>query len=180
MTDYSTTAVLLKQYKQGDQASCDQLFAMFQPILYRWAHGRIPAQAKGFMNTEDVVQDTLMLAFKKVDQIEAKYPGAFFTYLRTIFINQIKQELRKNKPFQLSITQYSHEQKLAYENDLDTLIAYDQAIEKLSKEESEAVVLRMEFGFTHQEIADLMHRPSANATRMFITRALVKVAEGMV
>jgi len=69
---------------------------------------------------------------------------------------------------------------LAYENDLVTLIDYDHALEKLSAEESEAVVLRMEFGFSHQEIADLMHRPSANATRMFITRALVKVAEGMV
>ncbi len=179
MADYSTTAILLSKYKQGDQASCDQLFTMFQPALYRWAHGRIPAQAKGFMNTEDVVQDTLMLAFNQVDQIKAKRPGAFFTYLRTVFINQIKQELRKNKPFQLSITQLNEEQKLSYENDMVTLIGYDKALEKLTSDENEAVVLRMEFGFSHQEIADLMHRPSANATRMFITRALVKVAEEM-
>ncbi len=180
LTDYSTTAILLKQYQQGDESSCEQLFTMFQPALLRWAHGRIPAQAKGFMDTEDVVQDTLLLAFKNINNIKAKRPGAFFTYLRTVFINQIKQELRKNKPFQHSITQFSHDQKLAYENDLNTLIAYDDALNQLSVDENEAVILRMEFGFSHQEIADMMSRPSANATRMFISRALVKLAEGMV
>ncbi len=179
MQDFSTTAILLKKFKQGDEASCEQLFAIFQPALLRWAHGRIPAQARGFMETEDVVQDTMMLAFKNINNIKANRPGAFFTYLRTIFINQIKQELRKNKPFQQSITQFSHDQKLAYDNDLNTLIAYDEALNKLTTDENEAVILRMEFGFSHQEICDMMERPSANATRMFISRALVKLAEVM-
>ncbi len=180
MSNFSTTALLLNQIKQGDESSRDQLFAMFQPALLRWAHGRIPAQAKGFMDTEDVVQDTLVLALKNIHNIKAKHPGSFFTYLRTIFINQIKQELRKNKPFQHSITQFSQDQKMAYENDLNTLIGYDEALEILSNEEFEAVILRMEFGFSHQEIADMLSRPSANSTRMFISRALVKVAEAMV
>ncbi|MCB1581428.1 MAG: RNA polymerase sigma factor [Marinicella sp.] len=179
MTDYSTTALLIKRYKGGDESSCEQLFSLFQPALMRWAHGRIPTQAKGFMDTEDVVQETMMLAFKNIENIKAERPGAFFTYLRTIFLNQIKQELRKNKPFQLSITQCSDERKMAYERDLNTLIAYDEALEKLSEEENEAVILRMEFGFSHQEIAEMMQRPSANSTRMFISRALVKVAEAM-
>lgn len=152
---------------------------MFQPALLRWAHGRIPTQAQGFMDTEDVVQDTMAMAFKNMANIKAKRPGAFFTYLRTTFINQIKQELRKNKPFQNSITQFSHDQKLAYEEDLNTLMAYDKAIEQLNEDECEAVILRMEFGFSHQEIADMLERPSANATRMFISRALVKLAKTM-
>lgn len=177
--DYSTTALLLNKYKQGDDSSIDELFSMFQPALIRWAHGRIPLQAKNFMDTEDMVQDTMLLAFKNIDRIKAKRPGSFFTYLRTIFLNQIKQELRKNKPFQLSITQSSNEHQLAYEKDLNTLIAYDDAINKLAEEENEAVILRMEFGFSYQEIADLMKRPSANSTRMYISRALVKMAESM-
>ncbi len=179
IVDYSTRALLLNKYKQGDDSSFDELFAIFQPALIRWAHGRIPKQAKNFMDTEDMVQDTMLLAFKNIKNIKANRPGAFFTYLRTIFINQIKQELRKNKPFQLSITQSSHEHQLAYENDLNTLIGYDEALSRLADEESEAIILRMEFGFSYQEIADLMKRPSANATRMYISRTLVKMAKSM-
>ncbi len=179
MTDFSTTAILLKQFKNGDQRSCDQLFELYQPVLMRWAHGRIPKQAQGFMDTEDIVQDTMALAFKNIAGIKAERAGSFFTYLRTIFINQIKQELRKNKPFQLSITQFSDHQKLAYEEDINTLVDYDAALDLLSEEEKEAIVLRMEFGFSYQEIADLMDKTSANAQRMFITRALVKLAGQM-
>ncbi len=177
--DFSTTAILLKQFKNGDQQSCDQLFELYQPALLRWAHGRIPKQAQGFMETEDMVQDTMALAFKNIAAIKAERAGSFFTYLRTIFINQIKQELRKNKPFQLSITQLNDHQKIAYEDNLNALVDYDAALELLAEEEKEAIILRMEFGFSYQEIADLMGKASANAQRMFITRALVKLAEQM-
>lgn len=176
MGDFSTTAFLLKKYKSGDTTACDKLFVLYQPALMRWAHGRIPAQAKGFMDTQDMVQDTMIHAFKSIENIQAKRPGAFFSYLRTTFINQIKQELRKNKPFQLSITQFSNDQKLTYENDINTIVDYDNALKKLSAQEKEAIILRLEFGFTYKEIADFIEKPSENSTRMYITRALIKLA----
>ena len=179
MKDYSTTAFLLQQYQQGKNNSCDELFQLYHPALMRWAHGRIPTQAKGFMDTQDMVQDTMILAFKRINYIKAKRPGAFFTYLRTVFINQIKQELRKNKPFQLSITQFNNDEKLAYEEDINTIIDYDSALDKVSKDEKEAIVLRLEFGFNYEEIAGITEKPSANAARMFITRALIKLATHM-
>ncbi len=180
MNNFSTTAMLLRQLKDGDQSSCEKLFNLYQPELMKWAHGRIPAQAKGFMDTQDMVQDTLMLAFKNIKSIKAQRPGAFFAYLRTVFINQIKQELRKNKPFQLSIIQCAGEKKLAYNRDINTIIDYDAALEKVSKKEKEAIVLRLEFGFSYQEIADITDKPSANSVRMYITRALVKLAKHMI
>ena len=179
VVDFSTTAFLLNSYNQGDNNACEKLFNLYQPVLMKWAHGRIPAQAKGFMDTQDMVQDTLMLAFNSIDTIKAKTAGSFFSYLRTIFINQIKQEIRRNKPFQLSITQFSNDQKMAYEKDLNTLIDYDHALDKVSEEEKEAIILRLEFGFSYDEIAQLMDRPSANSTRMYITRALLKLANYM-
>ncbi len=179
MKDFSTTAFLLNKYQQGDQASCDKLFELYHPALLRWAHGRIPVQAKGFMDTQDMVQDTMVLAFRHIETIKAQRPGAFFTYLRTVFINQIKQELRKNKPFQLSITQFTDSDKMAYEKDLSTIIDYDAALDKLSEKEKEAVILRLEFGFNYEEIANLTQKSNANAIRMFITRALIKLATHM-
>jgi RNA polymerase sigma-70 factor (ECF subfamily) len=179
MHNFSTTAMLIRQFKDGDQSSCDELFNLYQPALMKWAHGRIPAQAKGYMDTQDMVQDTMMKAFKSIDGVKAQRPGAFLNYLRSIFINQIKQELRRNKPFLKSITQFSNDQKLSYEKDINTLIDYDHALEKVSDEEKEAIILRLEFGFCYSEIAQLLEKPSANSTRMFITRALIKLAKHM-
>ncbi|HFC30405.1 MAG TPA: sigma-70 family RNA polymerase sigma factor, partial [Oceanospirillales bacterium] len=153
MQDYSTTAFLLKQYQQGDKTSCEELFQLYHPALMRWAHGRIPNQAKSFMETQDIVQDTMISAFKRINHIQAKRPGAFFSYLRTVFINQIKQELRKNKPFQLSITQFSNDEKMAYEKDINTIVDYDNALDKIADDEKEAIILRLEFGFNYAEIA---------------------------
>ncbi len=175
--DYSTTSVLLERYKKGDRASCDALFKLYQPLLRRWARGRLPQYTRDLMDTEDLVQDTLMLAFDRAGRIEAKRPGAFFAYLRTVFINQIRQELRKNKPHNQSLE--SSADPVDNAQDMNALLAYDQALDRLSVEEKEAVVLRLEFGFTHQEIAVLTDKPSANAARMFITRAIMKLADCM-
>jgi len=51
-------------------------------------------------------------------------------------------------------------------------IAYDAAIEKLNEEEKQAVVMRLEFGLSHQEIADLMNENSPDAARVYIARAV--------
>jgi RNA polymerase sigma-70 factor (ECF subfamily) len=39
--------------------------------------------------------------------------------------------------------------------------------------------MRIEFGFTFPEIAEALGRPSANAARMTVSRALVRLAEVM-
>ncbi len=61
----------------------------------------------------------------------------------------------------------------------DTLEAYERALEKLPEIQKQAVLLRIEFGYSHQEIADAIGSPSANAARMMVSRALVQLAESM-
>jgi DNA-directed RNA polymerase specialized sigma24 family protein len=39
--------------------------------------------------------------------------------------------------------------------------------------------MRVEMGFTYAEIAEALGGPSANAARMLVTRALVRMAEAM-
>lgn len=177
----STTSYLLQGLRDGDTNASEKLLSLYQPVLLRWAHGRIPEQAKNYMETMDLVQETMALALKSKANIKADNAGAFFCYLRTIFINQIKQELRKNKPFLVALTtQFSQSEVMSYEEDLNALIAYDQAIDRLSEEEKQSVVMRVEFGLSHQEIADLTGRNSPDAARVYIKRALQKLGEVMV
>ena len=43
----------------------------------------------------------------------------------------------------------------------------------------EAVIARIEMGCSYAEVAELMGKPSADAARMMVSRALVRLAEEM-
>jgi len=53
---------------------------------------------------------------------------------------------------------------------------YDRALSRLPPADRDAVVARLEFGLSYQEIAAAQHRPSADAARVAVGRALLKLA----
>ena len=61
----------------------------------------------------------------------------------------------------------------------ETLERYETALAELSEEQREAVMLRLEFGYTYPDIANAMGKPTANAARMVVARALVRIVEAM-
>jgi RNA polymerase sigma-70 factor (ECF subfamily) len=52
-------------------------------------------------------------------------------------------------------------------------------MERLRPEEREIIIMRMEVGLSHAEIAEALGKPSAAAAHMAVTRALVRLAEEM-
>lgn len=178
----STTGMLLNRIKTGDRSAEHELLSTVTPILTRWAHRRIPYSMRGVSETQDYVQETLLRGLSRIDQFESLRPGAFLAYLRQIFINCINMEFRRREhrndrqPLD-SVSQ--QESALSAETDLDSMIEYDKALEKLSPLEKQAVVLRLEFGLSFAEVAREIGKSTANAARMFVSRALVKLAEVM-
>ena len=61
----------------------------------------------------------------------------------------------------------------------ETVERYEAALVELTEEQREAVILRIEFDFKHEQIAEAVGKPTANAARMLVSRALVRVAEIM-
>ena len=60
--------------------------------------------------------------------------------------------------------------------------ALPRLLPKRSKEprkKQEAVILRVELGFSHQQVADALGLPSANTARMQVARALVQLSEDL-
>ena len=53
------------------------------------------------------------------------------------------------------------------------------ALAQLSEEQQEAVILRIEMGFTHDQIAQALGKPSADAARMVVSRAVLRLAAAM-
>ena len=56
---------------------------------------------------------------------------------------------------------------------------YEAALERLRPEEREAVVARIEMDGSYQQVAQALGKPSADAARMAVSRALLRLAEEM-
>lgn len=176
------TSELLELIRGGDAAARERLVRRVLPLLRRWAHGRLPAGARDLAETDDLVQIALVRALDHVERFEARREGAFLAYLRQILLNLVRDEIRRvgRRPEHRTIDDDPGAAGLVLSTaGDDTVRDYEAALEKLPEIQQQAVVLRVEFGYSHQEIADAIGSPSANAARMTVTRALVRLAEIM-
>ena len=64
------TRLLLARARDGDEAALERLFERYLPRLQRWARGRLPSWARDMADTHDLVQDTLLRTFRKIDGFE--------------------------------------------------------------------------------------------------------------
>lgn len=179
-----TTARLLELVRSGDDGARERLVVRCLPALRRWAHGRLPSRARGMVDTDDLVQVSLLRALNQVESFVPRREGAFLAYLRRTLLNSIRDELRRTvrRPGGEELTD-------AIADDAPSLVEeaighelverYEAALATLEETQQEAVILRVEFGYTHQEIADAIGAPTANAARMTVSRALVRLAEAM-
>jgi RNA polymerase sigma-70 factor (ECF subfamily) len=180
----TTTTQLVRDYRDGNQDALNTLYSRYMPLLRRWASGRLPAHGRNVSETEDLVQVAFTRAFKRLDKFESERPGAFLAYLRTILMNLIRDELRRSmaRPQLLSMThsfQDSGASIVEAAVGAETLEQYERAILQLPEDKRHAVMMRVEFDLTYEEIAEELNLPSANATRMMISRALVELADKM-
>ena len=58
-----------------------------------------------------------------------------------------------------------------------TVERYEEALASLEPSEREAIIGRVELGLSYSELASAMGRPSADAARMAVSRALLKLAK---
>ena len=179
------TAKLLDRVLAGEDSARERLAARFLPLLKRWAKGRLPAAARGALDTDDLVQLTLVRALDHVGEFRSRREGAFLAYLRRTLLNMIRDELRKASlrpgPESLSEVHLLDKAPSGLEQAirLEAMESYEAALASLSEIQKEAVVLRLEFGFSYERIAEAVGSPSANAARMIVSRALVKLSEAL-
>jgi RNA polymerase sigma-70 factor (ECF subfamily) len=177
-----TTMALLDRIRVGDRAAREQLLARYAPILRAWAHGRLPGHARGLADTDDVVQVTLLRSLSRLSEFEYRHEGAFLGYLRQGVLNAVRQEVRRarRRPTgELLEDTIADGAASVVEQAIgrETLERYETELVKLLPDQREAVILRFEFGLAYSEIAEAMGRPSANAARMLVVRALAQLAE---
>ena len=171
-------------HRAGDQAAIEELFERHVPYLKRWASGRLPKWARDISDTSDLVQDTVLQVFKRLDAFEPHGEGALRAYLRQAVINRIRTHIQRarQRPEALAI-----ESGMAADDTTpleaaigqQTLERYEAALGRLKPEERDAIVTRVEFGLSFAEVAEVLGKPSADAARMAVVRALMRLTEEM-
>jgi len=176
--------MLLRLAKAGDPLARNLLVKKHLPALRRWAHGRLPHSARDLIDTDDLVQITMLRALDHLGSFEPKHAGAFFAYLRQILLNHIRDEIRRvsRRPDRDGLSEDIVDvgpSPLDEAMGRDARQRYERALLKLTPDQQEAVVLRLELGFTYLEMAEALERPTPNAARLLVTRALVRLAKEM-
>jgi RNA polymerase sigma factor (sigma-70 family) len=182
--DVTTSAELVHRIQAGDDRALDVLITRYRPGLRRWAAGRLPGWARDLVDTEDMVQEALVGTVRNIQKFEPRATGAFGAYLRRALTNRIRDEIRKaqTRPQRVEIQEnHPDDGDSPLENAIgrEAMHRYEKALERLSDEERELVVGRIEMGLSYKEVAAAANKPSADAARMAVARALLRVAKEM-
>jgi RNA polymerase sigma factor (sigma-70 family) len=179
LSDEPTVELIFKA-RTGDQVACEALLQRCLPSLKRWAHGRLPAAARGHLDTGDLVQEAAFSAIRKLDTFEPRHVGAMQAYLRRSVINRIRDEIRKlgsrpvaeALPEQLSSAEAS---PLEHVIQLEAYERYRAALQELRPRDRELVVARIEAQWTVNEVAEKFGFHSTDAARVAIGRAVERL-----
>jgi RNA polymerase sigma-70 factor (ECF subfamily) len=179
--DPETTVELLNRVKAGDDAARERLVARCIPPLRRWARGRLPSYARDMLDTEDLVQESVLAALGRIEGFEARREGALQAYLRQALANRIKDVIRykRRRPLQTELPEDARDQG---ESPLDQVIGlenterYEAAMLRLRDADREAIIARVELRYSYQELAVALGKPSADAARVAVARAVYRLA----
>lgn len=183
-SDLHLTQELLQRAKSGNADALDALLARYLPRLQRWASGRLPSYARSLLDTSDLVQETLMRALEGLDGIEVRGPGGFQAYVRQAVLNRIRDQIRwaKRRPGPDGVPEELVDRAPSPVEQAigsDVLDRYERAMASLDPEDRRLLHLKIELDFDYAEIADMTERPSRDAARMAVQRALGRLAEAM-
>jgi RNA polymerase sigma-70 factor, ECF subfamily len=177
-----STQQLLSLVRQGDRDALERLYARCLPPLRRWARGRLPAAARGALDTQDLVQETILNSLRRLDRFDSRHEGALQAYLRQAVLNRIRDEARRftRRPAAAELTD-SYESEAASPLDIaigrEGVARYEAALQLLRASDREAIIGRLELQYDYQELAVILGKPNANAARVAVTRALARLME---
>ncbi len=176
------TLELVVRGKAGDRAAVEALLERCLPRLTRWAHGRLPSHARGHLDTGDIVQDATLQFVKRLKYFEPQHVGAVQGYLRQSVINRIRDEMRRVSR-QPTAVELPRDPVDATTGPLEEAIAresyarYGAALQRLRPADRKLVISRIEMQWSYAEIAARLKKPSPDAARMAVQRALQRLTE---
>jgi RNA polymerase sigma-70 factor (ECF subfamily) len=180
-TSNASSQELLRRARSGDSGATNRLFAKYLPTLHRWAHRRIPQWARGTLETADLVHDAALQTFRHLKGFEPQADQALLRYLRRSLQNRIRDQFRLalRRPPPVQLDEYVDDQ---HESPLDVTVNHENrqryllALKRLPADERNAIVARLELGYSYDQLALVLQKSTAQAARLAVRRALLRLA----
>ena len=179
--DPESSVDLLLKAQAGDEEARNDLLGRYLPRLERWASGRLPLGVRTMLDTGDIVQEAVINALPRLNTLEVRTEKAFEAYLKRAIKNRIIDVYRRPR-----------RQKVEPGEDLpargpdqvdlvigaEALERYEHALDALTEQDRQIIVMHAELGFNNSEIATELDK-STDAARMALGRALKRLAAEM-
>jgi RNA polymerase sigma-70 factor (ECF subfamily) len=185
LPELESTAFLLAQVREGDAKAEERLLLRYQEPLAKLARRLLPAPSRrDLTETQDLVSHALLKALEQVRQgkFVPRGEGAFLAYLRAILhnaaIDDANRRRRKPRWEELSPDMADPSPSpLLRAIGRQRLGRFERALDRLPERKREAVILRIEFHYSYEQIAEAVGYRTPSAARMQIVRSLVWIAE---
>ncbi len=182
--DARSSIDLLASAQQGGDDALEELLRRYLPRLRRWASGRLPSGLRTMLDTGDLVQDAVINALRNLNSIEIRDEGSLQSYLQRAVKNRIidlyrrkgRRPARDTMPEEAAAHVTAPDEAAIRAEDLRR---YRAALSRLREDDRKAVILWVERGLPHRDIAVELKKPSAAAARMTVNRALERLAREM-
>jgi RNA polymerase sigma factor (sigma-70 family) len=182
--DVTSSCSLILRAREGDEAARNELCARYLPRLRRWAHGRLPLSARDHLDTEDIVQDTLMQSVRRLPEFTPQHDHAFSAYVCQALRNRLRDAVRRAAA-RPAAQPLSPDAPTTDPTPLEQAVGrqalgrYEAALRQLRDSDRELVVARVELGLDYAEIADLTGKSSIASARVAVSRALLRLGMAM-
>ncbi|MFN0051921.1 MAG: sigma-70 family RNA polymerase sigma factor [Planctomycetales bacterium] len=196
MTDTSPSLLrLLEALRQGDAKAQGELLLRYQPWLKLLARLQIDTRFQGKFSDSDIVQQTLLEAYRDLPKFRGRTEAELLAWLRQVLAHVLAHEIRRyhgtqqrdvDREVSLEEALAQSSQRLAgvlatsgsspsaqaAEREQEVLLA--DVLAQLPDDYREVIILRNLEGLSHEEVARRMGR-GVGAARMLWVRALARL-----
>jgi RNA polymerase sigma-70 factor (ECF subfamily) len=183
-TPVETSFDLLQRARLGDPEAQDDLYRRYLPRLNRWARGQLPQGARSVLDTGDVVQEVLIKVIRALPEFEPRHEGGFQGFLRMILTHKlcdVARRVKRRPPGEALDDEIPGHDLSPLERAIgrENRDRYQTAWRRLPREDRQAIFARLELGFSYDEMAPVLGKPTANAARVATRRAMIRLAKEM-
>ncbi len=190
------TAQLVLSAQDGDDLAIDELLLRYYPRLERIVRARVGPALRARVEIDDILQETFLQAVLRLSDFEMRSDSAFLDWLATIGTNQVlkaaehhgreRRSASREEPLLVDMGdavsarvreltgRVSGPLTRALYRERDELLL--AALDQLSGDHREVLVLRHLVGMPFEEITARLDRPTDAATRELYRRSRAQLA----
>lgn len=178
---------LIHRAKEGSQDALDRLFGRYGERLLALVRLRLGPGLRPQIESQDVLQETLLNAFRRIDQFEGSGERTLMAWLGAIARNVIRDQVdyhhreRRDAKRQVPLGEIGEVVESRIRDEVSRValheksVLLERAIEELDPDRREVILLRSFEELTFPEIAERTGR-TADACRMMYRRTRTSLA----